>query len=174
MAAAWSIAAYAQKSATMSATSGTTASLPQIEVARVKPVDQVPPNVRLSDDVIDLMKAFSLSSAEGNHERAGASLERFARGVQDERRECFGAVPPHLAAPEHPRRSQSADSSAAGRSADSIKMKLPHRGNFCIWLRTLPRCRRCRASLARKPIRRGRCASSRHSERRVQTIWLHA
>jgi hypothetical protein len=65
MAAAWSIAAYAQESATMPATSGTTASLPQIEVARVKPVDQVPPNVRLSDDVIDLMKAFSLASAEG-------------------------------------------------------------------------------------------------------------
>jgi hypothetical protein len=61
MAAAWSIAAYGQESAT----SGTTASLPQIEVARVKPVDQLPPNVRLSDDVIDLMKAFSLSSAEG-------------------------------------------------------------------------------------------------------------
>jgi hypothetical protein len=40
----------------MPATSGTTASLPQIEVARVKPVDQVLPNVRLSDDVIDLMK----------------------------------------------------------------------------------------------------------------------
>jgi hypothetical protein len=58
MAAAWSIAAYAQESATMPATSGTTASLPQIEVA-------VPPNVRLSDDLIDLMKAFSLSSAEG-------------------------------------------------------------------------------------------------------------
>src|SRR5437660_5199791 len=65
MAAAWSIAAYAQESATMPATSGTTASLPQIEVARVRPVDQVLPNVRLSDDVIDLMKAFSLSSAEG-------------------------------------------------------------------------------------------------------------
>ena len=65
VAAAWSVAAYAQGSATMPATSGTTASLPQIEVARVKPVDRVPPNVRLSDDVIDLMKAFSLSSAEG-------------------------------------------------------------------------------------------------------------
>jgi hypothetical protein len=51
MAAAWSIAAYAQESATMPATSGTTASLPQIEVARVKPVDQVAPNVRLSDDL---------------------------------------------------------------------------------------------------------------------------
>ena len=65
VAAAWSLAAHAQESATMPATSGTTASLPQIEVARVKPVDQVPSNVRLSDDVIDLMKAFSLSSAEG-------------------------------------------------------------------------------------------------------------
>jgi hypothetical protein len=43
MAAAWSIAAYAQESATMPATSGTTASLPQIEGARVKPVDQVFP-----------------------------------------------------------------------------------------------------------------------------------
>ena len=32
--------------------------------------------------------------------------------------------------------------------------------NFCIWPRALPRCRPCRASLGRKPIRRGRCASS--------------
>jgi hypothetical protein len=74
MAAAWSIAAYAQEPATMPATSGTTASLPQIEVARVKPVDQVLPNVRLSDDVIDLMKAFSLSSAEGIGGAWGAPL----------------------------------------------------------------------------------------------------
>ena len=74
IAAAWSIAAYAQESATMPATSGTTASLPQIEVARVKPVDQVPPNVRLSDDLIDLMKAFSLSSAEGIGRAWGAPL----------------------------------------------------------------------------------------------------
>src|SRR5258708_20313970 len=65
MAAAWSIAAYAQESATMPATSGTTASLPQIELARVKPVDQVPPNVQLSANLIDLMTAFTLSSAEG-------------------------------------------------------------------------------------------------------------
>ena len=71
MAAAWSIAAYAQESTT---TSGTTASLPQIEVARVRPVDQVLPNVRLSDDVIDLMKAFSLSSAEGIGGAWGAPL----------------------------------------------------------------------------------------------------
>jgi hypothetical protein len=61
VAAAWSVVAYAQGSATMPTTSGTTTSLPQIEVARVKPVDQMPPNVRLSDDLIDLMKGFSLS-----------------------------------------------------------------------------------------------------------------
>ena len=73
-AAAWSLAAHAQESATMPATSGTAASLPQIEVARVKPVDQVPPNVRLSDDLIDLMKAFSLSSAEGIGRAWGAPL----------------------------------------------------------------------------------------------------
>jgi hypothetical protein len=65
MVAAWSVAAYAQGSATMPPTSGTTTSLPHIEVARVKPVDQMPPNVRLSDDLIDLTKGFSLSSAEG-------------------------------------------------------------------------------------------------------------
>jgi hypothetical protein len=74
MAAAWSIAAYAQESATMPATSGTTASLPQIEVARVRPVDQVLPNVRLSDAVIDLMKGFSLSGAEGIGGAWGAPL----------------------------------------------------------------------------------------------------
>ena len=33
----------------------------------------------------------------------------------------------------------------------------PH---FCIWPRALPRCRPYRASHGRKPIRRGRCASS--------------
>ena len=31
---------------------------------------------------------------------------------------------------------------------------------FCIWPRALPRCRRCRASLGRKPIHRGRCIGS--------------
>ena len=36
-------------------------------------------------------------------------------------------------------------------------MKLPRRDNFCIWPRALPRCRPCRASRGRKPIRRGRC-----------------
>jgi hypothetical protein len=60
LAAASSLAAHAQESATMRPT-GT---LPQIEVARVKPVDRSPPNLRLSDDLIDLMKDFSLSSAQ--------------------------------------------------------------------------------------------------------------
>jgi hypothetical protein len=64
MAAAWSLAAHAQESATMQATEATTATLPQIETARVKPVDRTPPNLRLSDDLIDLMKDFSLSSAQ--------------------------------------------------------------------------------------------------------------
>ena len=39
-------------------------------------------------------------------------------------------------------------------------MKLPRRSNSCIWPRALPRCRPCRASHGRKPIRRGRCGSS--------------
>jgi hypothetical protein len=65
MASAWSLAAHAQESATMRATEATTATLPQIEMARVKPVDRTPPNLRLSDDLIDLMKDLSLSSAQG-------------------------------------------------------------------------------------------------------------
>jgi hypothetical protein len=48
----------------MGTTKLTTAVLPQIEVARVKPVDRPPPNLRLSDDLIDLMKDFNLSSAQ--------------------------------------------------------------------------------------------------------------
>jgi hypothetical protein len=62
-AAAWSLEAHAQESATMRATEAATS--PQIEIARVKPVDRPPPNLRLSDDLIDLMKDFSLSSAQG-------------------------------------------------------------------------------------------------------------
>jgi hypothetical protein len=58
----------------MPATRGTIARLPQIEVVRVKPVDQMPPNVRLSDDLIDLMTAFYLSSAEGIGSAWGAPL----------------------------------------------------------------------------------------------------
>jgi hypothetical protein len=62
VAAAWSLAAHAQESATMA--KARTQTLPQIEVARVKPVDIMPSNLRLSDDLIDLMKDFSLSSAQ--------------------------------------------------------------------------------------------------------------
>jgi hypothetical protein len=65
MTAAWSLAVQAQESATMGTTKATTAVLPQIEVARVKPVDTMPPNLRLSDNLIDLMEHFSLSSAQG-------------------------------------------------------------------------------------------------------------
>jgi hypothetical protein len=63
-AAAWPLAARAQKSETLGATNATTATLSQIKVARVKPVDSTPPNLRLSDDRIDLMSGFSLSSAQ--------------------------------------------------------------------------------------------------------------
>jgi hypothetical protein len=61
--AAWSLAAHAQESAAVSAPK---AMLPQIEIARVKPVDTMPPNPRLGDDLIDLMKDFSPSSAQGD------------------------------------------------------------------------------------------------------------
>jgi hypothetical protein len=65
VAAAWSLAAHAQESGTLGTTKATTATLPQIKVARVKPVDRTPPNLRLSDDRIDLMTGgFSLSSAQ--------------------------------------------------------------------------------------------------------------
>jgi hypothetical protein len=58
----------------MEITKPSKATLPQIEVPRVKPVDRMPPNVRLSDDLIDLMKGFSLSSAEGIGSAWGAPL----------------------------------------------------------------------------------------------------
>ena len=61
---AWPLAGDAQKSETLGATNAATATLPQIKVARVKPVDSTPPNLRLSDDRIDLMSGFSLSSAQ--------------------------------------------------------------------------------------------------------------
>ena len=64
VAATWSLAAHAQESGTLGTTNATTATLPQIEVARVKPVDRTPPNLRLSDDRIDLMSGLSLSSAQ--------------------------------------------------------------------------------------------------------------
>ena len=49
MTAAWSLAAHEQESATMLVTEPTTATLPRIEMARVKPVDSPPPNLRLSE-----------------------------------------------------------------------------------------------------------------------------
>ena len=64
-AAAWSLAAHAQESETLGTTNATTATSPQIKVERVKTVESPPPNLRLSDDRIDLMTAgFSLSSAQ--------------------------------------------------------------------------------------------------------------
>jgi hypothetical protein len=64
VAAAWSLEAHAQESATMPETNATRSTLPQIKMERVKPVDRMPPNLRLSDDTINLMKDFSLSSAQ--------------------------------------------------------------------------------------------------------------
>ena len=61
-AAAWSLEAHAQEPATMRATEAATG--PQMEIARVKPVDRTPPNLRWSDNLVDLMKDFSLSSAQ--------------------------------------------------------------------------------------------------------------
>jgi hypothetical protein len=65
VAAAWSFAAHAQDSATTGTTSAPTSTSTQIEVAHVKPVDQISPGHRLGDNLIDLMKDFSLSSAQG-------------------------------------------------------------------------------------------------------------
>jgi len=64
VAAAWSFEALAQESVTMPVTSTSTS--PQITIVHVKPVevDRSPPNPRLGDDSIDLMKDFSLSSAQ--------------------------------------------------------------------------------------------------------------
>ena len=55
------LTARAQEPATM----GVTAASPQIEIARAKPVDAMPPGLRLSDGHVDLMKNFSLSSLQG-------------------------------------------------------------------------------------------------------------
>ena len=62
-AAACSLVAHAQESGRLGTPKATTATLPQIEVARVKPVESMP-NLRLSDDRIDLMSGFSLSSKQ--------------------------------------------------------------------------------------------------------------
>jgi len=59
-AAAWPLAAHGQETA-----KATIATVPQIEVARVKSAENMLPNPRLSDRPVDLMKDFSLSSAQG-------------------------------------------------------------------------------------------------------------
>ena len=48
-------------------------------------------------------------------------------------------------------------------------VKFPRR-KFLIWRRALPRYRQCHASLGRKPIRRGRCASLLGFRPAAQTI----
>jgi hypothetical protein len=88
VAAAWSFAVHAQEPATIGATKAMTATLPQIEIARVKPVDRTPPNLRLSNGLIDLTKGFSLSSSQGiggawetppNIATPGSFAERYGR-----------------------------------------------------------------------------------------------
>jgi hypothetical protein len=64
VAAAWSLVAHAQEPETLGTTKATIATPTQIKVERVKPVESTPPNFRLSDDRIDLMSGFSLSSAQ--------------------------------------------------------------------------------------------------------------
>jgi len=65
LAAVWTLAAHADVPAPRRATKAVTATLPHIETARVKPVDQPSATPRLSDGSIDLMKDFSLSSSQG-------------------------------------------------------------------------------------------------------------
>ena len=62
VAAAWPLAAHAQESVTLGTTNATTATLPQINVAREKLVESSPLNLRLSNNRIDLMSGISLSS----------------------------------------------------------------------------------------------------------------
>jgi hypothetical protein len=64
-AAAWSLAAHAQGPATTRATDARTATPPKIETVRVKAVNKTTDSLRLGDDPIDLMMAFSLSSSHG-------------------------------------------------------------------------------------------------------------
>jgi len=55
----------AQQSSSMQATETMTATLPRIEVARVKRVDLAAPNFRLSDGRVGLIEGFNLSSIRG-------------------------------------------------------------------------------------------------------------
>ena len=61
--AAWSLAAHADEPPPKRATKA----IPEthIEMESVKPVDRPSPTPRLSDDRVDLMKDFSLSSSQG-------------------------------------------------------------------------------------------------------------
>src|SRR5262249_53162416 len=82
--AAWSLAAHAQESGTLGTTNATTATLPQVEVTRVKPVDRTPPNLRLSDDRIDLIRRrrgslWRLGVAPRRAHREYRALARLAR-----------------------------------------------------------------------------------------------
>jgi hypothetical protein len=63
-AAAWPLAAQPEEAARLQAT---TASLPNVEVLRVKRLDPAAPTIqfRLSDGVVDLMNGFSLAASEG-------------------------------------------------------------------------------------------------------------
>ena len=42
-----------------------TGMVPQIEMVPIRSVDEIPSNLRLGDDLVDLMKGVSLSSAQG-------------------------------------------------------------------------------------------------------------
>jgi hypothetical protein len=57
------LAAHAEASAQQ--TQGMAATLPRIEVVRVRPADLTNPRFRLGDGPIDLMRNFSLSSSQG-------------------------------------------------------------------------------------------------------------
>jgi hypothetical protein len=59
-AAAWPLVPHAQETANV-----TIAAESQIDVARVKSVEKIVPNPRLSDRVVDLTKGFSLPATEG-------------------------------------------------------------------------------------------------------------
>ena len=58
--AAWPLAVHSQETANL-----TTATQPQVEIARVKSVPNVLPSPRLSDRVVALTRGFSLSGGEG-------------------------------------------------------------------------------------------------------------
>jgi hypothetical protein len=64
--AACSFAAHAQDPATVGTTKAPTATTStQIEMVRVKPVESTSADLRLGDNLIDLMKGFGLSSVQG-------------------------------------------------------------------------------------------------------------